>query len=196
MRLSAGERTRLQIQDAAILVIAKEGIESVTHRRVGQEAGLSHGVVSYHFPTRDELIYESFEHFLGNVEDHQRRYGWSPTQKMTKRQIVGLLTTGVAEELASGTTTRVEQELILYATHRPELAALYNRWEQEVVDALAVTLKRSSYRQPGLTARILISLVRGFLLECLTNPSLTEKDFRQRASFMLTSLSPQDVKLA
>ncbi|MCP3670502.1 MAG: TetR family transcriptional regulator, partial [Gammaproteobacteria bacterium] len=60
MKLSAGEKTRQLILDSVLAVIAKEGVDAITHRRVGHEAGVSHGVVSYHFPTRDELIYKSF----------------------------------------------------------------------------------------------------------------------------------------
>lgn len=162
----------------------------MTHRRVGHEAGVSHGVVSYHFPTRNELIYKSFSHYFGTIEFHRERFGWTPTRKVTKRRIVDILTSQVAEELAGGgTTVRVEQELILYASRRSELAALYNDWEQEIVDMLAVSLKQSRYSQPQLIARILISLTRGFLLESLINPSLTEGHFRQRASSVLTSFS-------
>jgi DNA-binding transcriptional regulator YbjK len=195
MGLSAGERTRLQILEAALLVIAIEGIDSVTHRSVGREAGLSHGVVSYHFPTRDELIYKSFEHFLGDIQEHQARYGWKPNEKITKRRIIDILTAEVADELADRTMIRVEQELILYASRRPELAALYNAWEKDVVDALAGGLTRERFNQPQLTARILISLVRGFLLESLTNKTLTKRDFRKRANLLMTTISSQVAEL-
>lgn len=76
MRLSAGEKTRQKILDSVLAVIAKEGVDAITHRRVGHEAGLSHGVVSYHFPTRDELIYESFEYYYSDFEDIQTNAGW------------------------------------------------------------------------------------------------------------------------
>jgi TetR/AcrR family transcriptional regulator, regulator of biofilm formation and stress response len=187
MEISAGEQKRQQILDAVLQTISKEGVDSVTHRRVGQEAGVSHGVVSYHFPTRDELIYKAFEHHLGTVDDYQEQKGWQPNERMTKKRLLSNITDIVAEELAGKTVTKVEQELILYATRKPELAKLYNTWEQTVVDSLAISLKQLHYKQPQHFARILVSLVRGFLLESLTNPSLTEKEFKQRVNMLLNS---------
>jgi DNA-binding transcriptional regulator YbjK len=189
---SAGERRQRQILDAVLQTIAKEGVDAVTHRRVGQEGGVSHGVVSYHFPTREELIYKSFEYYLGTVEDYLVQVGWKPGQKMTKRRLLSLLTGVVEEDLAEKVTTKVEQELILYASRKPELAELYNTWEQTVVDTLAMGLRQLRYKRPQQLARILTSLARGFLLESLTNPSLTEKDFRQRAKLLLDSFPVQE----
>ncbi|MFP6581009.1 MAG: TetR family transcriptional regulator [Candidatus Hydrogenedentota bacterium] len=191
MKLSAGKRKRQQILDAALQTIAKEGVDAVTHRRVGQEAGVSHGVVSYHFPTRDELIFKSFEHHLGTVDDYLEQTGRQPNKKMTKNRLLSNIANVVAEDLAGKTVTKVEQELILYATRKPELARLYNAWEQTVVDTLALDLKQLRYKRPKEIARILVSLARGFLLESLTNPSLTEKDFKQRANILLKSFPMQ-----
>ncbi len=194
MGISAGERKRQQILDAVLQTIAKEGIDAVTHRRVGEEAGVSHGVVSYHFPTREELIYKSFEYHLGTVDDYLEQSGWQQNEKMTKNRLLSNITDVVAEELAGKTVTKVEQELILYATRKPGLAKLYNAWEQSVVDTLAIDLKQLRYKRPKEIARILVSLARGFLLESLTNPSLTEKQFKQRVKILLDSLPMQSAK--
>ncbi len=194
MGISAGERKRQQILDAVLQTIAKQGVDAVTHRRVGQEAGASHGVVSYHFPTREELIYKSFEYHLGTVDDYLEQSGWQQNEKMTKNRLLSNITDVVAEELAGKTVTKVEQELILYATRKPGLAKLYNTWEQSVVDTLAIDLKQLRYKRPKEIARILVSLARGFLLESLTNPSLTEKQFKQRVKILLDSLPMQSAK--
>ena len=194
MKLSAGEQKRQQILDAVLQTIAKEGVDAVTHRRVGEEAGVSHGVVSYHFPTRDELVYKAFEHHLGTVEDYLEQVDWQPNQTITKKQLVSILTSGIEEELAGKTSTKVEQELILYATRNPELAKLYNAWEQSVVDTLSTGLKQLHYRRPKEIARVLVSLARGFLLESLTNPQLAAKDFKKRANILLTSFPTQSVE--
>ena len=194
MGLSAGDKRRRQILDAVLQTIAKEGVDAVTHRRVGKEAGVSNGVVSYHFPTREELIYKSFEYYLGTVEDYLDQVGWKPGDNMTKGRLLSILTGVVEEDLAGKMTTKVEQELILYASRNRKLAKLFNAWEQSVVDTLAIGLKQLHYKRPKEIARILVSLARGFLLESLTNPSLTEKHFRQRAHLVLTSMSSYKVE--
>ncbi len=193
MKLSAGEKTRQQVLDSVLAVIAKEGVDAITHRRVGHEAGVSHGVVCYHFPTRDELIYKSFEYYFSDVEDIQVKVGWDPRKKMTKGQLVDIMTAIVAEELASGgSSILVEQELILIAARKPEYAEHYYEREKAWLDIISKGLKRSGYKQPQQTARILFNFASGFLLECLIDPSLTDKHFRQRANILLTALSLQN----
>jgi len=189
MGLSAGDRKRQQILEAALQTIAKEGVDAVTHRRVGEEAAVSHGVVSYHFATRDELIYKSFEYFLGNVDEYVERIGWKVDNTDSVEKLLSNLALAINEELEEKWSTKVELELILYASRQPELADLYNEWEQTVVDKLSSHLKQLHYKRPKEIARIFVSLGRGFLLECVTNPTLTEKHYRQRAKLLLSSFS-------
>lgn len=48
---------RVQLLDAAIRVLAAQGLRGLTHRAVQQEAGLPHGSVTYYFKTRDQLVF-------------------------------------------------------------------------------------------------------------------------------------------
>lgn len=52
---SAGRR--VQLLDAAIHVLATQGLRGLTHRAVQQEADLPHGSVTYYFKTRDQLVH-------------------------------------------------------------------------------------------------------------------------------------------
>ena len=192
MKLSAGEKTRQRVLDSVLAVIAKEGVDAITHRRVGHEAGLSHGVVSYHFPIRDELIYKSFEYYYSDFEDIQTKLGWDPEKKMTQQQLVDIMTAIVAEELTNRSLILVEQELILIAARNPEYATHYREREKIWLEILSKGLKRSGYKQPLQTARILFNFSSGFLRECLTDPSLTEKHFKQRTNILITALSLQN----
>jgi AcrR family transcriptional regulator len=45
--------------DAAARVVARDGFRGLTYRAVAQEAGTTHGLVSYHFRSRDRLIHET-----------------------------------------------------------------------------------------------------------------------------------------
>ena len=189
MRLSAGEKKRRQILEAALMVIAEFGVDAVTHRKVGSAAGVSHGVVSYHFPTRDDLILKAFEFFFGNFEDMQLRAGWTPDEVMTKRCVVEIMTNIVANELDESNSTLIEQELILVAARRPELSAIYRAWEEKGINSFAGGLKKSGFKNPKRTAHILTNFIRGFLLECLTDPTLTEDDFKKRANVLFAGFA-------
>lgn len=49
---------RQAIVAAAIRVVAERGFEGLTYREVGKRAGATHGLISYHFGTREALIRE------------------------------------------------------------------------------------------------------------------------------------------
>ncbi len=187
--MKAGEKTRLQVLEAALQVIDKEGVDAVTHRRVGQKAGLSHGVVGYHFPTREGLIRKAFEAYLGSFQDYRSKIGWEPTKNMTRAQVIDVLASVVKEEITDSSSVRLDLELALYGSRNPEFADLLTNWVQEGIDRLAGDLKYSGYKQPERLACALTNLVRGFLLDCLSDPTLTEKDFGKRANALLSSFT-------
>jgi TetR/AcrR family transcriptional regulator, regulator of biofilm formation and stress response len=55
-REARGRASRAALIDAAVAVIGARGVEAVTHRVVAARAGLSVGLVTYHFATRDALL--------------------------------------------------------------------------------------------------------------------------------------------
>jgi TetR/AcrR family transcriptional regulator, transcriptional repressor of bet genes len=64
----ASDRRRSLI-DAAIAVMAREGILGITMSDIAQEAGCSYGVVSFHFKSKDNLLLSALE-FL--VDEYDR----------------------------------------------------------------------------------------------------------------------------
>jgi AcrR family transcriptional regulator len=55
-KLSAGDRRRRQILDAARACISEDGTDETTIRKVAERAGVSHPSVVYHFKSRKGLI--------------------------------------------------------------------------------------------------------------------------------------------
>jgi AcrR family transcriptional regulator len=56
LKLSAGDRRRRQILDAARACISEDGAEETTIRKVAERAGVSHPSIVYHFKSRRGLI--------------------------------------------------------------------------------------------------------------------------------------------
>ncbi|MGV1049393.1 MAG: TetR/AcrR family transcriptional regulator [Solirubrobacterales bacterium] len=52
---------REAICQALVRVVAREGFDGVTFRSVAAEAGVTHGLVSYHFGSREQMINETLE---------------------------------------------------------------------------------------------------------------------------------------
>ena len=63
-RIAYGEGREALLR-AAITVTAREGLRGLTYRAVAAEAGVTHGLVRYHFKTRENLIEEALRHAVG-----------------------------------------------------------------------------------------------------------------------------------
>lgn len=50
---------REALLEAAARVVARDGFGKLTYRTVAEQAGTTHGLVSYHFGSRDKLIHET-----------------------------------------------------------------------------------------------------------------------------------------
>lgn len=60
--------TRRQILDAAREIIAKDGVQGLTMRRLAQTVGTTAMAIYYHVKNREELILLLFEEFANSVE--------------------------------------------------------------------------------------------------------------------------------
>lgn len=58
-RTATKEARRSQLIDATIDVLAEKGFSSLTVSDVASKAGLSHGIVNFHFTSKDELLRET-----------------------------------------------------------------------------------------------------------------------------------------
>ncbi|MFC9557516.1 TetR/AcrR family transcriptional regulator [Rhodococcus sp. NPDC056960] len=66
---AAAPDTRLALLEATIRVVGRGGLRSLTYRAVAAEAGLTHGMVSHHFGSRDALIEAALKHALEVTAD-------------------------------------------------------------------------------------------------------------------------------
>ena len=55
---------RQSLIDAAIAVMAREGILGITMSDIAEEAGCSYGVVSFHFKSKDNLLLSALEYLV------------------------------------------------------------------------------------------------------------------------------------
>ena len=63
-----GERTRAQIVDAAVIVFSELGYEGASTRAIATAAGLTQGLLTYHFPSKSELWYVAAEQVFATID--------------------------------------------------------------------------------------------------------------------------------
>lgn len=172
-------KSRDKILNAALEVIALEGVDAITHRRVGKQSSLSNGVVSYHFPTREDLVNETFLFHLRQLEQLSEDITQlKPSEKVS--DFIDATVEFVKRDQATPHLVRADYELILYAARQPTLAKIVRDWEAALAISIATELKRFGIRDSKRCARIVINLVRAYELECMTHPGLELKEFRAR----------------
>lgn len=58
---------RVALLDAAVRVVADQGLRNLTYRAVARQAGMAHGSVAHHFGSRDALLEEALRYSLNTT---------------------------------------------------------------------------------------------------------------------------------
>ena len=90
-----------RVVDSAIAVIARDGLDALSIRRVASEAGVAIGTVQHHFPTRAELVLAA----LQRTADRQRARAMATPRSST---LLGTLAVRLASLLPHDDASREE----------------------------------------------------------------------------------------
>lgn len=128
------------ITDAAIELVAEQGMRGLTHRAVDRRAGLPEGSTSAYFRTRKALV----EGFVARLaEQEQREIVLDP----------GDLAGGIAKTidgwLVERNRTLARYAAMLEATHHPELKTILVHSPREQATALAEALGHADPERAG-----------------------------------------------
>jgi AcrR family transcriptional regulator len=132
-RAERAAQTRVRILDAARRVLAEGGLERFTTRRVAELAGVSHGMVHYHFTDKRELALALVVHARRDwVEPLEELVDGPGSADKRLRDVIAWIA-----EPATLETMRVHQSLFVLALHdeavRDRLAAEFARWRAPFV---------------------------------------------------------------
>jgi AcrR family transcriptional regulator len=81
-RVDIGSIRRAQIVEAACRVINRKGIQNASLAEIEQEAGISRGLLTYHFPSKESIILAVFDATIDKMKERARarhgtdRTGW------------------------------------------------------------------------------------------------------------------------
>ncbi|WP_432150880.1 TetR/AcrR family transcriptional regulator [Streptomyces sp. bgisy029] len=154
---------RTRIIDAALRVIAADGIAGLSHRTVAAEADVPLGSTTYHFGSLDELLTaalrRSNENFAQALRDSQ--VCASPAGSGLADELTRVLGEWFAGERGA---IELEYELYLAALRRPALRPVAAEWTTSAVELL-------STRTDPATARALVALMDGVCLQVLLTGS-------------------------
>lgn len=134
------EARRAELLDAALAVIAEEGIAAASLRQVAERAGCSTGAVTYYFANREEMMAAVIESQFDVFDAMLRASDESGDGKLDIR---GGLKRWLESLDASGAGGWVANfQLLSLARHEPALAAVYQRRYARYRDVFASMLAR------------------------------------------------------
>lgn len=162
-------RGREALLEALVRVARRDGLDAVTHRSVAAEAGVTHGLATYHFASRDEMVHEALL--------------WA-TRRSIERTRIGEAGETL-DDFAAEVPHRIDDdpgnaafqfEIAIEGTRRPELREEVRQLYDQYVDAVAGVLRAHGVGDDPALARLVFAAVDGLVLQQLIydEPALTE----------------------
>ena len=188
-RRSVGER-REQLVDAAIEVLAAEGLTGTTTRAITDQAGLALGAFHYAFESKDALLRAVLDRRAEEME----------TALITATRDISSVQE-VVDRLAEVAWTIVQgrrdleiaiYELTLHALRNPELAEVaagkYDRYVEVVRDAISGVVELPDDNAAEEIARFLVATFDGLILQDLVHGD--PEAARRRLRMMSRAVTP------
>lgn len=129
--------TRDRLIDAAFVVVAREGIEGASVKSIAAEAGITPGLLHYHFPTREAVLEAALRRALAEYLERSRlRRESTPPEK----QIDAFLADARSSAARDRDFFRVRLAFAAKALAEPALAAVLRELNAAAIEETAKTL--------------------------------------------------------
>ncbi len=189
---------RQSLLDAAVSVIASQGLIGVTISKIAEEAGCSYGVVSFHFSSKDGIVLAALEYL---AEDYERvlaesiRLNPSPAGRL-RAMVESDFDERVVNERIVSVWVNFWAESVRVAGYRERCAEIKARYNATVeADLKELAAERGLSLDAGQVARSLNAMIDGFWIAILVSQTRTPeaKASARAACFAyLRSFFPQD----
>ncbi|QUS41159.1 TetR family transcriptional regulator [Tardiphaga alba] len=180
------ERERPLIE-AALRIIGRAGIDSVTHRAVAAEAEVSVGAVTHHFGTRDGLVDAALQFALAREVGRLRSFTLSLQSKAFDRDAwINALVNWYAKDLKVDAEAHVAcYETFLAAARTTRHRAIVAEWFATWRASAELALTAAGSPTPRAHAELFVATLLGILLQQLATP---RRNFAQETKDTLSEL--------
>jgi DNA-binding transcriptional regulator YbjK len=167
-----GDERRVLLLQTTLRLIARDGIDAVSHRSVAELAGVPLGSTTYWFRSRQDMLREALE-YLGRVEIEtlRERLAGVLGKRLSRRRLVDEFTALLLPQLEEERWRTVAQYALLQAAARqPELEPVCREWSDAWREALSEVFDSLGAASPELEARMFLAMLDGLLLGQLAVP--------------------------
>lgn len=159
-------KTSAQITQAAIGVLAKQGLARLTHRSVASEAGVALAATTYYHAAKSDIVRAAstaiLQHYVDALERTTEKYRNNPGQAPSFREFVLRLLRKLARD--DRTMMMAWQEISLDAVRGSDSLVLMRQWHEEFYRLWIKIAQATKAPDPKNTARSGIDTIQGLLL--------------------------------
>jgi len=187
---------------AAIDSISKRGFSDTTLRHVTERAKLSHGVVNYHFDSK-EALYDATLGYL--AEEHHAVWSQAYAQAKPRpaHQLAAIISADFDKKICTHKRLSVWFAFWGQAKYRPNYLKIHNRYDnarfERITQICRALIAEGGYRDLDVdqTARQIEALSDGSWLCLVLYPDIADRDVsRADCLHALTRFFPQHFPLA
>jgi len=170
------EASRRSVVEAAVRALANQGFARTSVSDIADSAGMSKGVVHYHFANKDDLISRVLEHCSEIIRTRVRAawdLGGAPTERIRR-----LLREAWAVRREGGPEIRVMMDLMTQAVHDTQLRVAVRKMIQATREQLIAefmlsfqTLGLRPKVSPMVITRMLMASLDGLCMHQLFDPA-------------------------
>jgi AcrR family transcriptional regulator len=174
MAVAARSKPKVEerILSATLTIVGERGLEAVTHRAVAEQAGVSLGAISHHFPSRAELLHEALRTAAASEVAHLERLALDLQSRAfeTEEWVQGMAGALGGDLKRNPTRHLAQYELLLACARDPEMRELSRAWREAHLRVAETGLRAAGSRDPDLHAQLLTAAITGLLLKQLAYP--------------------------
>ena len=169
---------RQQILNTTLRLIAAGGIDSVTHRKVADAAGIPLGSTTYYFDSREHLLREAFEYYIAKAMALHESLISGPIN--SSNELVDFLVELTDRELDDEQLLLAEYEMTLFAARNERIAGLLHKWDSVMIANIVEALTGLGAKRPEDAGRTILHYIRGYELDRLSRHTADSEGFRRR----------------
>ena len=183
-RIDIAAIRREQIVEAAVAIIAEQGLPNLSLSEIENRAGMSRGQLTYYFPAKEDILLAVFDRVLQLM--YQRvgtPAGQSPDTAGGWAWIRHLLETVPEQPRLSPDFHTLQFTFLAQMGHRKDfrqrLATLYEEWRSHLAEELAKDLnppRRHRPVSPRAMATLILAILHGLGTQTAADPEAFQRE--------------------
>lgn len=182
-RVQIGALRREQIVDAAMGVIAEEGIQNLSLSAIEARARMSRGQLTYYFRTKEDILLAVFDRLLAMMHERARTDGDGPCrlQGVGWERMRQFLTLFLLDPPPAELFHALQYTFLAQVGHRDDfrrrLADLYEEWRGHMAADVAEELARPRRRaaSPRTFATLVQAILHGLAMQRVADPEAFDR---------------------